>query len=466
MKWLRQAMQRKAPQARVKVDKARIDRLKEQLRSTPAEVDFERVRIMHEVYEDTAGYQQIIRRAKFMATLLERKKLYIDDNLFVGSMASTVNGIYTYPEWQVDWMIEENTIEKCKNPEDRKANEWALEYWDKRALKPRTLEIFERKYGFDPRPYYASGNVISFFDWPGGGGNLDYPRVYRNGLASMIKEVEEREAALEMRLPNADKFAFYEASRIVMKAIIRLAHRYAELAREMAAKETDPVRKQELLDIAEVCEWVPEHPARNLREAIQCHFFCHIVSEIEQVGCGYSEAYLGQNLEPFYQADKAAGLIGYDEAVFMFENLVIKLNEIGYYYGEKVALQNSADLGQSISLGGYTEDGEDATAEMDYVILDACNYLHLPQPPLTCVYTERMSGKFLEKVLDVIGTGIGMPQFVNGDVMVKRALNLFADSKKGCSLEKARRTALAPAWVPTFPTKPVTRWKGSPTWGR
>ena len=51
------------------------------------------------------------------------------------------------------------------------------------------------------------------------------------------------------------------------------------------------------------------------------------------------------------------------------------------------------------------------------------NYLHLPQPPLTCVYTERMSGKFLEKVLDVIGTGIGMPQFVNGDVMVKRALN-------------------------------------------
>ena len=43
--------------ATVKVDKARIDRLKEQLRSTPAEVDFERVRIMEEVYDDAAGYQ-------------------------------------------------------------------------------------------------------------------------------------------------------------------------------------------------------------------------------------------------------------------------------------------------------------------------------------------------------------------------------------------------------------------------
>ncbi|MCK7517081.1 MAG: hypothetical protein MZV64_04860 [Ignavibacteriales bacterium] len=29
--------------------------------------------------------------------------------------------------------------------------------------------------------------------------------------------------------------------------------------------------------MAETCEWVPEHPARNLREAMQCHFLCHLV---------------------------------------------------------------------------------------------------------------------------------------------------------------------------------------------
>jgi pyruvate formate-lyase/glycerol dehydratase family glycyl radical enzyme len=449
---------KKTSTGRVTADKARIDRLKEQLRSTPQEVDFERVRIMHEVYEDTAGYQQIIRRAKFMATLLERKKIYIDENLFVGSMASTVNGIYTYPEWNIDWMKEEKTVEKSKTPEDRKANEWALKYWETRALKPRTLEIFEKRYGFDPGP--------CFFDWPGGGGNLNYPRVYNHGLASMIKEVEERQKALDMRLPNAPKFYFYEASLILMRAIIRLAHRYAELAREMAGKEKDATRKAELMAIAETCERVPEHPARNLREAIQCHFLCHVLAEIEQVGCGYSEAYLGQNLEPFYQRDKAAGLIGHDEAVFMFENLVIKLNEIGYYYGEKVAIQNSADLGQSITLGGFTPEGEDATAEMDYVILDACGYLGLPQPPLSCCYTERMSGKFLEKVLDVIGTGVGMPQFVNGSVMVKRALNLFAATKKGITLEQARRTCIGAcvgSYIPYETGHPV---EGQPNLGK
>jgi formate C-acetyltransferase len=143
--------------AKVKADTARVDRLKEQLRSTPAEVDFERIRIMEEVYAATQGDQNIMRRAKFMATLLERKKLYIDENLFVGSMAGTVNGIYTYPEWNIDWMKDDNTVEKCKDPEDKRVNQWALDYWEKRALKPRTLEIFEKKYGFDPRPSYDSG---------------------------------------------------------------------------------------------------------------------------------------------------------------------------------------------------------------------------------------------------------------------------------------------------------------------
>ena len=88
----------------------------------------------------------------------------------------------------------------------------------------------------------------------------------------MIKEVEERQAALDMRLPNASKLYFYEASLILMKSIIRLSHRYAELAWDMAAKEKNETRKAEFLAIAETCEWVPEHPARNLREAIQVHY--------------------------------------------------------------------------------------------------------------------------------------------------------------------------------------------------
>ena len=91
-------------------------------------------------------------------------------------MASSVNGIYTYPEWNVEWMKAEKTVEKSKTPEERKANQWALEYWGKWALRPRADEAFIIKYGFDPDPVYKSGLVTEFLSWPGGGGNLNYPR--------------------------------------------------------------------------------------------------------------------------------------------------------------------------------------------------------------------------------------------------------------------------------------------------
>jgi formate C-acetyltransferase len=444
--------------ARVNTDTKRIDKLKELYRSVPMKLDFERI----------SGYQQIIRRAQFLAEVLDRKKIYIDDNLFVGSIAGSLNAIYTHPEWNVEWMKEEHTVERSETEEDREANAWALEYWDKRGLKPRTEAIFEKRYGFDPVPTYQSGLVIKFHDWPGGGGNLNYPLVYNEGLASVIKDCKERMMKLDMRLDTAPKFYFYEASIIVMEAMIRFSHRYAKLAREMAAEETDETRKAELISLAETCEWVPENPARNLREAMQAHWFSHLTAELEQIGCGYSEAYLGQNLDPYYQADKAAGLIDYDDAVFMVQNLSIKLNELNYYYGEKVSLQNSADLGQSITLAGYTEEGQDATAEMDYVILDACTYLGLPQPPLSLALTPKTPGKLIEKTLDCIGTGVGMPQFVNADVMVERALYLWGNTKRGgdLSLGKARRTCIGAcvgSYIPYETSHPV---EGQPNLGK
>ena len=319
-----------------------------------------------------------------------------------------------------------------------------------------------------PAPSYQAGLIADFFSWPGGGGNLNYPKVFNEGLASILKDVKERQMALEMRQPNTSKLYFYEACQIVMKAIIRFSHRYAELAREMAAKEKDATRKAELISLAETCEWIPEHPARNLREAMQCHFLCHLCAELEQIGCGYSEAFLGQNFEPFYQRDKAAGLVTYDDAVFMFENLAIKLNEISYYYGEEVAKQNSADLGQSITLGGYSEDGGDATAEMDYVILDACGYLALPQPPLSVAVTPHTPGKLIEKCFDVIGTGLGMPQFLNAEVMFKRALHLWGYTERMGHLPvgKARRTcvgACVGSYIPYETGHPV---EGQPNLGK
>ena len=57
---------KKSSTGRVTVDMARVDRLKEQYLSTPQAIDHERTVIMADVYEGTAGYQQIIRACQVL----------------------------------------------------------------------------------------------------------------------------------------------------------------------------------------------------------------------------------------------------------------------------------------------------------------------------------------------------------------------------------------------------------------
>ena len=74
-------------------------------------------------------------------------------------------------------------------------------------------------------------------------------------------------------------------------------------------------------------------------------------------------------------------------------------------------------------------------------------YLHCHSLRSSCIYTEKMSGKFLEKVLDMIDTGVGMPQFINGDVMMKRALYLFGGSEMGMHARKGQAYCVSAACV-------------------
>ena len=358
-----------------KVDEERIKRLKAQLMDTPQKLDMERVKALMASYRETEGLPALTRRARFFERLMKNKDLYIDENLFVGSMASFPLGIYAHPEWNVNWMKKDikaisHLGEVTISAEDRKLFEEVIAYWDGKTLDDRANKIFEEKYGFSALLPQMVGLFYAATTWPGGAGDSNYNKVLTKGMGGMIKDVEERLKGVSFSNVDSQnqKRLFYEAVLTELRAVIHWAHRYAELAREMAAKEENPEKIQELLEIAEICEWVPENTPRSFREAVQSVFFAHMALEIEQVGCGTSLGYLGQILEPFYQRDKQAGLITKEEAVYLLKMLFIKLQEIGYYFGQDFAKANSSDMGQTINIGGLTPDGRDATAEVDYLL--------------------------------------------------------------------------------------------------
>ena len=104
------------------------------------------------------------------------------------------------------------------------------------------------------------------------------------------------------------KFWFLKAMIVTCNALIGYAKRYSDLAKEQAEACTDPVRKEELLQIAEICANVPANPPRSYWEAVQCFRFLHMglykeSPERPAVPIGP----LDQILYPYYKKDLEEG---------------------------------------------------------------------------------------------------------------------------------------------------------------
>ena len=422
----------------IKVDKKLVERLRQEVVDRELKIDLQRTDILAEVYKEYEGQPQIIIRARLLEKLLLNKKIYIDDYLFVGNLAGEFGAFYLYPEWDISWLKSEDKFKLSSDEEERLSE--VEKYWETHSIKTRLHQEFQEIYGEDAKKYIASGAIADPASSPSGVSNSNYAKVLNEGLESIINETRQRLNALEISEENREKFDFYRAVLIELNAVVAYAHRFVDLAKELADKEIDLEKKKHYLDIAKICAQVPEKPARNFREALQSHLFLHTTAQLEQVGCGYSNGYLGHVLDPFYQKDKKEGNITEEEAVYLLKHHFLKLNDISYYYGRDYDVENSGDTAQTISLGGYTADGEDATTEVDYLILDAQKDLRLPQPPLAVIYHDKLKPQFVQKALDVVKTGIGMPQFMNADVLVARSLDAY--SRYGATIQDARNTCV------------------------
>jgi formate C-acetyltransferase len=311
----------------------------------------------------------------------------------------------------------------------------AARFFKERSAVAKAHRLARELHDWDPRPLIEAGLFTEGANFTKGAGNVDYETFVNKGLAAIITETGERLHALKVNTENAGKIDFYRAALITLGAVVALAHRYAGLAEETALATDDPARKAELLEIARVCRRVPEHPPRNFREAVQSWWFLHLGIQIEQGGCGSSPGRIGQYLNPYYLVDKAEGKSP-EDAIGWLKCLFVKILEFGYYQGITYSKLLSGHTGHTINIGGFNARGEDATTELDYLILDTQIELRNIQPTITVLYHDKLKEDFLLKAIDLERTGLGQPQWMNTRVIVERLLARHA--KNGITLEDAR----------------------------
>ena len=400
-------------------------------------IDVERARYFTASMRVTEGEPLVLRWAKAMKHVAENITVYIDDNqLLAGRVGCQGRYGILYPELDGDFLglaIEDlpNRLESpfLINPEDaRIVVKEIAPYWkgktyheDLNIALPE--EVHKLTYD-DPEGLHSrfivneTSSFRSSIQWV-----HDYQKVLERGFGGLKREAEEKLAQLDSLSPMdiCEKQPFLEAVIIVCDAVVLWAKRHAVLAREMAAKETDPTRRKELLVLADICERVPEHPASTFHEAVQSQWFTQMFSRLEQkTGTIVSNGRMDQYFYPYYAKDIAEGRLTEDQALELIECMWVGMAQFIDLYISPTggAFNEGYAHWEAVTIGGQTPDGRDATNDLSYLFLRSKREFPLHYPDLAARIHSRSPERFLWEVSETIKDGSGFPKLINDEEVI------------------------------------------------
>lgn len=420
----------------------RIKRLRQQNFDTPTTLSIERALIETAFYKENYGTMPIaVLRAKNFYEICKKKTIYIgEDELIVGERGPLPKAVPTFPELTCHSVEDLHTLNERElqrytiSQEDIDTYEReVIPYWKGKTQRERIFNHVSKEW----EEAYHAGVFTEFMEQRAAGHTAMDGKMYREGLLDVKARIEKKIASLDYIYdPEAtDKQQELEAMAISCDAAILFAERHAELAEQMAAKEQNPQRKAELEKIADVCHWVPAHAPRDLWEAIQMYWFVHLGTVTELNGWdSMNPGHIDQHLFPFYQKGIADGTLTRDKAKELISCLWIKFNNQPAPPKVGVTALESGTYNDftNINIGGVDRDGNSATNELSYMILEIQEELHELQPGLSIHIAENTPDDFLLAGIKVIRQGHGYPSIFNPDTYVKELV------REGKTLEDAR----------------------------
>jgi formate C-acetyltransferase len=412
---------------------------------------------------------QVVRRALALKEILENMSIYIlKGELIVGNQASKPKAAPLFPEFSISFLVREldefpkRSYDPFEVSEDvRKAVLEITSYWYGKTHEDRVIYLTrlvlpeEVAKAFDFNSFILNDVIYAGVRKASGDGHIipNYRKVLSIGLTGILEEVNNELRSLNLSDPNSfRKRVFLEAIRIAYEGVLNFIRRYALLARELARKEEDVVWRDELLRIAEVCEDLTKGPPKTFREALQLVWFVHLILHIESNGHSVSLGRLDQYLYPFYKKDLDEGRITKDEALELIKCFLIKMNTLNKVRPwSETRYKSGYPLFMTITLGGQTPDGDDATNELTYLFLDALAETKLPQPTIIVrVHSKTPEDLLIHAVKTLIRHGGGLPAFFSDEVIVPALTNI------GVPIEDARDYAIAGCSEAVIPGKSLS----------
>jgi formate C-acetyltransferase len=424
----------------------RVNRLLRRLKETDSTCDTQRAVIVTECFDAYAACAQNVKWAAALREVLSRCEINIwPDELLVGELTAPPNGAPVYPEFSIEWLLDEFEHHPMENrTNDRYViSRQAIE--DIKAIAPKwkgktVSEAGLAAYTDKERQGSHLGKGVlqeSLYLYAGVGHVCaDYAKLLRVGFGGVKKEIEEKMAALNTaeRPEDVEKQEFYKAELIMLDGVKIWIERYGRLAQTMAESERDRARRGELERIAENCRAVAEGAPQDFWQAVQLWQFAALLIIIESNGHSVTYGRFDEIFLPFYQKDSETGRFTRAFMQELTELSFLKIHQLRKIRDREAIIFSSGTFmgGTALDVGGVDRDGNDITNDLSYMALDAHAHTRIPNPWMGVRLHEGSPKEFKTKVFNVIRIGTGEPKIFNDAPIIKSLTDY------GATLEDAR----------------------------
>ncbi len=423
-------------------ENGRIQRIYDSFNGKRSSVDLQRARFFTQSFRTTEGEPLVLRWAKALYHIAENIDIYIDeDQLLVGRLGKPGKYGLIYPE--LDGCFLKSFAEQAANrvespfdidPEDVELIQKEIApYWEGKTYYEdlaHSLPEDVLKLTYDPKDLFTSRYIVnetssmrSALQWV-----HDFKKGIDEGFLSIKEEAETRLADLPEE--ENEKKAFLQAISIVSDAIILWAERHSQKALELAETEENEARKAELLEIARIAKKVPKYPAETFYEAVQSQWFIQAFSRLEQkTGATISNGRMDQYLYPYYKKDLEAGRITPAKAKELFQCMWLAMAQYQDLYISPAGVKFNEGYAhwEAVTIGGVDLDGNDATNELSYLLLENKREFPLNYPDLAARIHKNSPDEFLREVANTIKEGSGFPKLINDEEVIPLLKSKGAD---------------------------------------
>ncbi len=445
---------------------ARNRQRREAFFSAPFSICIERARYFTESFRETEGELPLLRMAKAYRNYLAKVTVVLHDaDLFAGYAGGKLLCSQVYPELRASCLDEDSWASLGDfdvNPVSISAQEIAelkemADFWRGRSVQ----DFYMHLRPDDDINAHLHGLIFAHNMLAGIGHMIvDVQRVLKGGLKSIGRAAQDHIQRLQRQPEDGTtpkKAAFYQAVTIAIDGVVRYANRCGRHAETLAGKEADEKRRRELLRIADACRRVPEHPARNFFEAVQCTLLLLVVNQMESSEISVCPGRMDQFLYPIYRDDIANGKTTRTDALELLENFLIRLAQSSWlYYGSQAGPLVHPRRGNlvTVTLSGKDEKGTDLTNELTYLLLHAQANNALGFPNMAVRFHTGSPDRLWEACARVIGNGKGQPALMNDEVMVPALMRIGLESEDafnyadiGCIEMGAAGTSIGPVSI-------------------